>query len=256
MERIITLITDFGLKDNYVGVMKGVIVQISPKTRIIDITHGLTKHDVLEASYILKCSYKYFPKQTIHLVVVDPGVGSSRQGIIVESKDGYYFVSPDNGVLSYISPSKIIRIEDERFFLHPVSNTFHGRDIFSPVAAHIANGTSILEFGPEIKEMVKLQEIVPDVSPKAIVGEVIYIDHFGNLITNIAKEGFPWENVTIEVKGSRIKRISQSYAENQDRELLAIFGSGGHLEVSVNKGSAKDFLQAKKGDKVIVRVKR
>ncbi len=256
---IITLITDFGLVDNYVGVMKGVIYSINPDVRIIDISHQINPYDVIGANYILKAAFKYFPEGTIHVVVVDPGVGSQREIILIKTKD-YYFLAPNNGILDFACDKiKIVEVTNKKYFLNEISNTFHGRDIFAPVAAYLSLGKQIEEFGNKIN---KIKTLPPEFKPKfdkdKIVGEIIYIDHFGNLITNIVREGFPFEDseVLVEVTGSQIKGISQTYSQLKPGELLALWGSSNHLEISVNLGSAQELVKIEKGkSKVIVKKK-
>lgn len=242
---IITLLTDFGLEDNFVGVMKGVILGINPVARIVDITHNVRPQDIMSAAFLLKGSYKYFPKGTIHLVVVDPGVGSKRKAIIVKTED-YIFVGPDNGVLSLALDEckikKIIHITNVNYFLKPVSDTFHGRDVFAPVTGYLAKGIQLEKFGREVREYKKLD--IPKV--KAGKGQIIYIDRFGNLVTNIPKG----VSGKIQFKGISIDKISSSYAEVEIGRPLAIFGSFGNLEISIRNGSAKDYFRAKIGDEV------
>jgi hypothetical protein len=257
MSNIITLLTDFGLNDCYVGVMKGVIKSINPLVEIIDITHQVTRHNILEGAYVLKSSYKFFPVQTIHTIVIDPGVGSERQSIVAKSAN-YYFVAPNNGLLSYLVDEEELEaysISNPKYFLSEVSTTFHGRDIFAPVAAHLSRGIPPKEFG-ERAEIVKLTNIKAKISSEVIEGEVIYIDRFGNLITNIMRRDVKFPSLEIEVKGYKIPTINQYYAQSKAGELLAIWGSSNHLEVSVNLGSAKDFLGAECGEKVVLRRRR
>lgn len=242
---IVTFLTDFGLDDNFVGVMKGVILGINPDVRIVDITHNVKPQDITGAAFLLKSSYKFFPKGTIHLVVVDPGVGSRRKAIIVKTKD-YIFVGPDNGVLSLALKEcrieKIINITNKKYFLKPVSNTFHGRDVFAPVSGLLSKGDAIGRFGERIKEYKRLEIPKPTLSE----GEIIYIDHFGNLVTNIGKAIIK----KIQFKGVSINKINTGYMETKKGHPLAIFGSSGNLEISVNQGSAKKYFHAKIGDKV------
>lgn len=242
---IITLLTDFGLEDNFVGVMKGVILGINPDVSIVDITHNVRQHNIMEAAFLLKGSYRFFPKGTIHLVVVDPGVGSHRKAIIVKTRD-YYFIGPDNGVLSLALEGqrveRVINITNEKYFLKPVSNTFHGRDVFTPVASYLSKDIPLERFGEEIRGYKKLD--IPKF--KSGKGQVIYIDRFGNLITNIPK-GMSGK---IQFKGISIDKISSSYAEVRIGKPLAIFGSFGYLEIGVNQRSAEDYFKAKVGDVV------
>ncbi len=264
---IITLLTDFGLCDNFVGVMKGVILGINPKINIIDITHTVTPQDVFQGAFLLESSYRYFPAGTIHLVVVDPGVGSERKAIIAKTRR-YYFVGPDNGVLSLALKAEgeavdVVSITNRKFFLEPVSQTFHGRDIFAPVAAYLSRGRGITEFGPLQKGYKSLKLPQPEIisSPagkgkKILQGRIIYIDRFGNLITNIQEEFFREfvgaRKFRIYLKNKIIDRISKSYMDPEKNKPLAIFGSFANLEISVSRGSARDYFSAKVGLKVSV----
>ncbi|MEW6095616.1 MAG: SAM-dependent chlorinase/fluorinase [bacterium] len=257
---IITLITDFGIQDNYVGIIKGVIYSINQDVEIIDITHLVNSYDLREANFILKSSFKYFPKGTIHVVVVDPGVGSEREIILMQTKN-YYFLAPNNGILDFafdkLEDIKIVEVTNKKYFLDEISSTFHGRDIFAPVAAYLSLGKQIEEFGHKIS---KIKTLPPEFKPKfdkdKIVGEIIYIDHFGNLITNIVKEEFTFEDsqVSIEVAGKQIKGISQTYSQLQPAQLLALWDSSNHLEIAANLANAQQLLQIEKGKgKVIVK---
>ncbi len=279
---LIVLLTDFGVQDEYVGVMKGVISAINPEARTIDLSHEVRPQDILEAGFILYRSYRFFPKGTVFLVVVDPDVGTGRRVVILKA-GGYYFLAPDNGVLSFIlkkeRKGQVVEATVRRYFLPTISRTFHGRDIFAPVAAHLSRGIALVRFGKKIDDPVKLHIPSPFISPKkSLVGEVIHIDRFGNLITNIDYETFrrfqrkhPARGQTlktcnivrkgltpykIEVGGKTIPRLVSSYAEARAGELLAIFGSSDHLEISLNLGSARDALKVRKGAKVEVRLWR
>jgi S-adenosylmethionine hydrolase len=255
--RCISFLTDFGLEDNFAGVMKAVILKINPRVEIIDLCHMVIPYDIYEAAFLLKGSYRYFPKGTIHLVVVDPGVGSERKKIVVKTRD-FYFIAPDNGVLypalADESVQKIIEITNERYFLKPLSHTFHGRDIFAPVAGHLSAGKRIEMFGKKLNSIRQLD--LPGALRKknTLTGEVVYIDRFGNLITNIRMDEF------IDfVGGSRFKvfiadveldNISRSYRGVEKNTPLAIFGSFGSLEISVREGNARRFLSSDKGTPV------
>lgn len=255
--KTIAILTDFGLDDNFVGVMKGVILGINPYVNLVDITHSIEPQNIRQAAFLLKTSFRYFPAGTIFLVVVDPGVGSERNALVVRTKN-YFFVSPDNGVLSPAVNNdgrrEIIRITNERYFIKPVSTTFHGRDIFSPVAAYLSKGENIKNFGPQIKIMKKL--IIPEPTPgkNTLRGEVIYIDRFGNLVSNIERKhlglGQSGKNIAIEINNKSINSISGAYHEIGPGKPLAIFGSSGFLEISVDCGSAQKYFRAKAGDKV------
>jgi S-adenosyl-L-methionine hydrolase (adenosine-forming) len=257
----ITLITDFGLQDGYVGVMKGVMASINPSANVIDISNTIAAQDIFQAACVLNNSYSYFPSGTIHVVVVDPGVGSERKNLCLKTED-YLFLAPDNGVLSFVvskekSPS-IREITNSKFFLPEISNTFHGRDIFAPVAAHLSKGVSHKELGNRINKIKEISLPKPILSPDGeLTAEIIYVDSFGNLITNVNEDIFDRmkvgkERASISVGRKRINGICSSYSDVGDGEALAIFGSSGYLEISVNQGSAGGILKLKKGDKLIL----
>jgi len=254
----IALLTDFGLGDNFVGVMKGVIYQINPEAKIIDICHQIESHNIIEAAFLLKSSYLYFSEGTIFLIVVDPGVGTGRKALIVETRK-YLFVAPDNGILSFLAEGdirKIIQIANEEYFLKPVSRTFHGRDIFAPVAAHLSRGEKGENFGPTIKEIKKLNFPEPEVKNNRLVGEVIYVDHFGNLITNIDQDAFlrfiGSTKFQIVIGKLKISQISSSYEDGRNGSPIAIFGSFNNLEISFYRDDASRRLNLGKGSKVFI----
>jgi len=256
---VIALLTDFGLSDNFVGVMKGVIYGINPEVRIIDLCHQIESYNVREAAFLLKSSYPYFPEGTVFLVVVDPGVGSERKSIIMETEN-YFFVAPDNGVLSFLLErdiKRIIQISNEKYFLKPVSRTFHGRDIFAPVAAHLSKGEKVENFGSPIKDIEKIELPEPRVEKNGLSGEVIYVDRFGNLITNINKDTFlrfvGGKKFQIVMGKATISRISSSYKEGKKGLPLAIFGSFDNLEISLYGDDASRGLNLKKGSKIYIK---
>ncbi|MDI6791712.1 MAG: SAM-dependent chlorinase/fluorinase [bacterium] len=269
MRKLIACLTDFGLKDYYVGAMKGVISSINPSVQLIDLSHEVPPQDVSAAAYILKCAYTYFPPNTIFLVVVDPGVGGERKGIILKTAE-YFFVAPDNGVLGLISsePQRIIHLTNRDYWLSSPSHVFHGRDIFAPVAAHLSKGVALEEFGAEIDELTRLPSLKPVVEKDAILGEVIYIDRFGNLVTNINRESSRAEpawrgmvspasheidgKVVVEIRGHRLSGIKGFYSQVEPGQMLALWGSSGHLEISVNGGDAGRALGVERGEKVKV----
>ena len=252
MGNIITLTTDFGTSDAYIGAMKGVILGINPNATIVDISHDIEPQNILQAAYVLDKAYPYFPKGTIHVVVVDPGVGTERKAVIIKTLEAF-FVAPDNGVLSYVVENRIeaVSITNPRFWRKPVSATFHGRDIFAPVAAHLSLGTSPHEFGETISSLVAFPCPRPRVEADGtIIGHVVHIDRFGNLITDIKRSDLPETNLQIEVKGHSIWGLSVSYAEGG--ELLALIGSDEHLEIGAENGSAAALLGAKVWEQVDV----
>jgi S-adenosyl-L-methionine hydrolase (adenosine-forming) len=258
--RVITLTTDFGLADHFVGVMKGVILNINRGVEFVDLSHQVAAHDILDGAFLIAQSYRYFPPGTIHLVVVDPGVGSNRRPILAGAAR-HKFVAPDNGVLSFIydcEPSCEVRhLTADRYFLKPVSNTFHGRDIFSPVAGWLSKGVEADKFGELITDYVRLAVPRPRRSPEGtLTGAILKVDNFGNLITNLRPQDVP-ELVsesppafTITVNQQTVTRLNTSYAAGGPSELFAILGSSGYLEISTNRGSAARVLNASPGSEV------
>jgi len=260
---IISLTTDFGLADGYVGTMKGVILGIDPTATIVDVSHDIRPQDVREAAFILYAAYPYFPQGTIHVVVVDPGVGSERRAIALRTPRAT-FVAPDNGVLSYVVArervEEIVDLTNPRYHLSPVSRTFHGRDIFAPAAAHLARGIPLAELGQPLTDIVAFPLPRPQVRPDGtIVGQVIHIDRFGSLITSIMStdlRGHPLlREGIVKIKGQSIRGIANNYAEVAPGKLLALIGSSDHLEIAVSGGSASQTLEAKVGDEVLLKAK-
>jgi S-adenosyl-L-methionine hydrolase (adenosine-forming) len=259
----VTLITDFGTRDYFVASMKGVMMSISPQVQIIDISHEVAPQDIVEAAFLLRSCFHYFPPRTVHVVVVDPTVGSSRKPLMVASEN-HYFVAPDNGVLSLIEEveaiSTVVEITAEHYILPNPSNTFHGRDVFAPAAAWLTKGTDILNFGPEMDTFNKLPLPKPKmVGDSMLKGMVIHVDRFGNLITNISKEEFdtvrarvPGDSCRIVLGKQEIAGLKQFYAEGQKGELIALFGSSGLLEVSQSQGSAARALALARGAEAAV----
>lgn len=256
---IITMLTDFGTKDHYVSAMKGVILSINPKCLLIDISHEVRKQDVREGAFILGNAFSYFPKGTIHLAVIDPGVGSERKPILIRTEN-YFFIGPDNGLFTIAAMKdrvrKVIQLINKRYFLSNISSTFHGRDIFAPVAGYLSLGIKPDVFGKEIDKWVKLDFSEPNIKGDKLLGEIIHIDSFGNLISNIDHERFlkfiNAHSFSIKVKNRKVSHIKHGYWEGRDKELIALFGSGGYLEIAVKDGNAKSILNAKKGDSIIV----
>lgn len=278
MSAIITLTTDFGLSDAYVAAMKGVILGINPEAKIIDICHTITPQNVSQAAFVLNTAYEFFPQRTIHVVVVDPGVGTERQAVILRTPSAD-FIAPDNGVLSYVmqqfspphslhvtpveGPRRIelpagleaVAITRPEFWRSPVSPTFHGRDIFAPVAAHLSLGSPPINFGEAITSLAVLSLPTPyQAADGALVGHVLHIDNFGNLITNIRREELPRaaQPITVDIGGRSISGLSRTYAAGTG--LLALIGSSGYLEVSLKEGNAGDFLGAGVGAEVRIRL--
>ncbi|RME01937.1 MAG: hypothetical protein D6812_07150, partial [Deltaproteobacteria bacterium] len=217
---LVTLATDFGERDGYVGAMKGVILQRCPHAQVIDITHAIPPQNVDFGAFILRTYVPFYPAGTIHVVVVDPGVGSTRRGIVVES-EGQYFVGPDNGLFSFVlagGKSHVFSLTNRAYFREGVSQTFHGRDIFSSVAGYLAAGTPVTDFGPSIDHPVVLPHPVPRIEGDRIHGEVIHVDHFGNLITNISHEDIasiarPGANFRLTILGRRLDMLHTCYAD-------------------------------------------
>ena len=258
--RIVTFTTDFGLSDSFVGVLHGVVLNIHRETTVVDICHAVASYDVLDGAWTIAQAYRFFPPRTVHVVVVDPGVGSLRRAILVETDD-YIFVAPDNGVLSLIesreSKFAVRHITAERYFLHPVSQTFHGRDIFAPVAAWLSKGVAPSEFGPEISDYVRLPlPQVERLGENSLRGVVLKVDKFGNLITNISELEAPAlfgkvaPPVEILISGQTITRLCHSYAEGGEDEFFAIVGSSGYLEIAARQASAAEKLAAGPGTPV------
>lgn len=250
----ITLTTDFGTEDGYVGAVKGVIKRINPEANVVDITHRIEPFDVLAAAFALNNFYGYFPPGSIHLVVVDPGVGSERQPLLIQSEE-FFFVGPDNGVFSFVYQrdriKEIVVLSNKKYFLAELSSTFHARDIFAPAAAYLSLGVDPKEFGETAKECHKLIIPEPEASKKALSGRVIHVDSFGNLITNIESGLLKKKNVVRMVVGRRqIKRIARSYYDIPEGQVGALAGSSGYLEIAANQASAQDILKSKVGNAV------
>jgi len=286
---IITLITDFGTADGYVGAMKGVILSLAPHVQIVDITHEISPQAIRQAAWALATAAPYFPPGTVHVVVVDPGVGGDRRPLAME-RDGQFFVGPDNGVFTpFLPASTCVALTEPAYHHHPVSTTFHGRDIFAPVAAHIALGVPLSEFGPPVADPVHLPPPRLEVqADDQVLGEVVHIDRFGNGITSIGplqwqgpllvlggegavglplrREGamgtsvpsltFHPQRITVEVRGRRLAGVRRTYGEGEPGEVLALVGSSGYLEIAVREGSAARDLALRPGDPVVLKVVR
>lgn len=259
MTKIITLTSDFGLKDPYVAEMKAVILGILPNCSIVDISHLVEKYSVREGAFLLASAVPYFPEGTIHIAVVDPGVGTRRRPIVIETTQGY-LVGPDNGVLVLAAESLGIKnvheITSRQFMLSQVSETFHGRDVFAPAAAHLAKGLDIEELGRRVTEFVRPRFTIVDQGRDALVGEVLHIDHFGNIITNLlSKEVARFKDgmVRVELPGTALElSLSQTYADVKPQEPLALIGGHNCLEIALNQGSAAKKFSTKTGDRVTI----
>ncbi|MBU2609212.1 MAG: SAM-dependent chlorinase/fluorinase [Chloroflexi bacterium] len=276
MVAVITLTTDFGMTDAYVAAMKGVILGINPEAKLVDICHSIRPQDIRHAAFILGTAHTFFPAGTIHMVVVDPGVGTDRRAIIISTPSAQ-FVAPDNGVLSHVitqSSAKggenyadrtqielppgleAVAITESKYWRSPVSPTFHGRDIFSPVAARLSLGCPASDFGEPVTSVVMLPPLHPQLTANNIlVGHILHIDNFGNLITNIRNDDLSQEmtSITIEIGRQLISGMGQTYADREG--LSALIGSFGYLEIAVKDGNAASLLNAEIGDEVKVRLR-
>ena len=256
MSRIITLTTDFGTLDGYVASMKGVILSIAADCQIADITHDVEPQNIRQAAILLAIAAPYFPPETIHVAVVDPGVGTDRAILAVQA-GGQIYIAPDNGLLSVIferNPEPVVhKIENRTLFLPKVSRTFHGRDIMAPVAAHLSQGIALEEVGPRFGSYTSGLFPHPNVVGGAIRGQIIYRDHFGNLFTNISRDDLQrLDLASLQVRAgyTKIERLSQSYSDVEKGELLCLLGSGGYLEIALREGSAADKLRFPLGTEV------
>ncbi len=245
---LITLTTDFGASDHFVGAMKGVILGISPKARIVDITHEIAPFGLNEAAFVLAQAWRWFPKGTIHVAVVDPGVGSARRPILVETR-GHRFIGPDNGIFTMIydsAPHKVREITNPRLMLPLVSRTFHGRDIFAPAAAHLAKGVKPARFGRLIHDYIRNQGLKPaQPADHTWSGVILKVDRFGNLITNFHIDRLPGLRsgpFALRIGSQCIRRLALTYAETEIGEVFVIVGSSGYLEISANQASAAALL--------------
>jgi S-adenosylmethionine hydrolase len=256
---IVAFLTDFGTRDHYVGAMKGVVLSICPETTLVDITHDIPPQDIVTAALELAASFRFFPPGTIFLAVVDPGVGSDRRGIAAEA-GGYRFVGPDNGVLSPalrdVAPYRAVELVERRLARAAISRTFEGRDRFAPAAGWLARGTALEAFGPPIGDPVMLDLPAPAVTTEGVAGEVMRVDRFGNLITNIDRrlvDQAVGQPMWIDVCGIRLTGLVDTYASATPGVLCALIGSSGYLEIAQNRGSAAATLGAGRGAVVSVR---
>jgi len=258
---IITLLTDFGTKDHYVASMKGVVLSINPQCTLIDITHHVEPHDIEAGAFILSNAYSSFPKGTIHLCVVDPGVGGPRRPILVVTQN-YFFVGPDNGLFTIAlwkeKVKQVVALTNQKYIFSQVSTTFHGRDLFAPVAGHLSLGVKPNAFGKEVHSWTKLIFNKPRIEGKKLIGEVLHVDAFGNLISNIDEKQLLHfvkdQPFIIKTDKRIIKGLKRGYWEGKKGEAMALFGSGGFLELSVREGRAQKILKVKKGDRILVQV--
>jgi len=261
---IVTLTTDFGTSDHFVGTMKGVILEIVPEAQIVDICHQVQAYDILDAALTISQAYAHFPTGTVHIVVVDPGVGTDRRPIIASS-DRHHFVAPDNGILSLVYAKEermhVRHITSDHYFLQPLSNTFHGRDIFAPVAAYLAKQVDPLKFGEEVEDYKRFAAPRPKPADgETLRGVILKADRFGNLITNVTPEDLPIlfgadsPAFSIKVGKKEVTRIAMNYAEGEPNEVFGILGSMGYLEIAANRGSAAQLTGAGKGNEVLIKL--
>lgn len=264
---IITLTTDFGSTDSYVGAMKGVMLSIGPHIRFVDITHQVSPQNIYQAAYIVQTFYEHFPPGTVHLIVIDPGVGSERRAIALQTPQGI-FVAPDNGVLTFVwresltlwgrSYCQVVELTEQRFWRQHISNTFHGRDIFAPVAAHLASGAALSEMGVSCDGITEsaLEQPLKG-RDGALVGRIIHVDHFGNCITNITPHHLEQAGIShdlvVEIIDQRISRLQRTYADGAVGMLIVLIGSSDRLELAVRNGNAAQTLGVGIGDIVRVR---
>ncbi len=240
---IITLTTDFGLSDNYVGILKGIIGGFNSRARIIDNTHDIPKYDINSGCYSLETSFKYFPRGTIHLAVVDPGVGTTRNALLIETAD-YYFIGPDNGLFSFLQKKEIVKIislTKRKFFLGEISSTFNARDIFAPVAGFLSLGISPDEFGPRIKKIETIKSNRIRKTKAGLIGDIVYIDSFGNIVTSFRHNNLPDGSFVVYLGKNKIGRVKKTYGSVKTGKPVAYINSFGYLEIAVNNGSAADY---------------
>jgi S-adenosyl-L-methionine hydrolase (adenosine-forming) len=258
---IITLTTDYGTQDHLVGVMKGVILTINPDVQIVDITHHVTPFDLLDGALAIASSYAYFPPRTIHVVVVDPGVGTERRPLLVSGQN-QYFLAPDNGVLSGVyekEPNPIVRnLTATHYFRHPVSTTFHGRDVFAPVAAWLSKAWQPGSMGEEISDFKKFAMPKPKEADGTWKGVVLKVDAFGNLLTNfraedLAPESIEKGEIQLQAGTHAVKRLVATFASGNNGEAVAFIGSSGYVEIGVNKGNAAKALGLGRGAVVLLK---
>lgn len=252
----ITLLTDFGLEDPYVGIMHGVILNIVHRANLVDLTHAVPPQDVDRAAFLLATAVDYFPPGTVHLVVVDPGVGTARRPIAVRTEHAF-FVAPDNGVLDLAlarqPAERCVHLTDQRYWLAEVSATFHGRDIFAPVAAHLARGVAIDAFGTPVRDLTHRPTLQVERQPDGrLRGRIQHIDRFGNCVTNVPAEMISNRASTIKVGAATIQGLALTYAGAEPGELVALIGSHGFLEISVRNGSAADRIDGQVGERVLI----
>lgn len=258
MSQLITLTTDFGLQDHYVSAMKAVMLGIAPNARFVDISHEIPPQDIMAGAWVVRNTAFLYPPNTVHLVVVDPGVGTSRHPVALKVKD-QYFVGPDNGIFSLFFNEyeyNAYKLNNSTYWREGVSKTFHGRDIFAPVAAHISNGVELKDIGEPIDELVTYHWAVPIADKDGLQGWVVHIDRFGNLVTNISEEliddHLKRKNVKIYVGNTMLNKIVTTFGDVEEGEPAAFIGSSGMLEIGINKGNAGRMLSVDKGAQISI----
>lgn len=265
-QSIVTLLSDFGSQDYFVGAMKGVILSVNASAQIVDITHEVPPQDICAAAFNLLASYTAFPPGTIHVAVVDPGVGSQRKPLVIEC-GGQFFVGPDNGTFSWICEregnARAIHLKNEKFFHHPVSPTFHGRDIFAPVAAALSNGSAVEEFGDLVRDYVRLESLaIKTRTDGKVEARIIHIDRFGNCVTNLTRDHLSGESFSggakLLVNEREVSAFRRFFAEAVagQSELFCIFGSAGFLEIAAQNSSAATILEARREQPVVLALDR
>lgn len=259
---IITLTTDFGWKDYYVSAMKAVILDICPYVRLVDVSHDIDPQDIMAGAWVLRNVAMLYPPGTVHVAVVDPGVGGDRKPVLVEIK-GRFFVGPDNGLFSLVAEDEsysIVELTNTRYWRHPVSRTFHGRDVFAPVAAHVCMGVSMTSFGSVCESLTRYRWASPIADDEGIQGWIMHIDRYGNLISNIPADMLAHyreqTSFKIYVGNTVLKEISGHFSEVPDGEPVALAGSSGMLEIAINKGNAEKMLGIEKGAPVSLVVQK
>jgi S-adenosylmethionine hydrolase len=253
---MITLTSDFGLVDTYVAQMKGVILSIHPSATIVDITHDISKFNIQTGAFMLVSAASCFPKGTVHVAVVDPGVGTKRRALIIKTKKDY-FIGPDNGLLILAAERQgilnIHELTNPKYMLSEISGTFHGRDVFAPAAAYVEKGVKPERFGPKVEEPVRPEFAQVKLEEDSIICRVLHVDSFGNIITNLKKSDVPSETLNIKIQHTQLKiKLKKTYGETKPKEAMALIGSHGFLEIAVNRGNAAEKYQAKMGMEVTV----
>jgi S-adenosylmethionine hydrolase len=254
---LITLTSDFGLADSYVAQMKGVILSINPSSMIVDITHDISKFNIQTGAFMLASAAPCFPKGTIHVAVVDPGVGTKRRALIIKTKQGY-FIGPDNGLLILAAERQgiiaIYELTNPKFMLSEISGTFHGRDVFAPAAAYTEKGVKPSRFGPRVDEPVRPEFVQVKHEKDSILCRVLHVDSFGNIITNLKKADIPSENLSIKIQDAPLKlKLKKTYGETKPKDTMALIGSHGFLEIAINRGNAAEKYKAKMGAEITVK---